>query len=171
MHLRQEGTPTPRRRPAPGDEHSRRFFPGGPFPSKPAETSKSIESASTRGSGLPYAPFATARPRVRQSLRQARHPSAQHSVSKDERRKRTSHCAGKKRKMTISRPLAETSLDSRPNSALEFRPHGASLCRRSDRSTAPSGMGHDTRPSRTPRAPSPLGSRKKMIYQRIAVSG
>ena len=50
-----------RRRPAPGDEHSQRLFPGGPFPSEPAETSKSIESASTRGSGLPYAPLAPLR--------------------------------------------------------------------------------------------------------------
>src|SRR4051794_18837666 len=58
MHLRQEGTPTPRRRPAPGDEHSQRLFPGGPFPSNLPKTPKSIDSASTRGSGLPYAPLA-----------------------------------------------------------------------------------------------------------------
>jgi hypothetical protein len=77
-----------------------------------------------------------------------------HHFFNGERRKRTNHCAGKKRKKSISRPLAETSLDSRPNSALVCRQNGASLCRRSYRSTAPSGMSHDTRPSRTPRAPS-----------------
>src|SRR3954465_15858027 len=55
MHLRQKGTPTPRRRPAAGDEHSQRLFPGGPFPSNLPKTPKSIESASTRGSGLPFA--------------------------------------------------------------------------------------------------------------------
>ena len=96
-----------------------------------------------------------ARRRVGRSPRQPRPPSAQQPFSRDERRKRTNDCAGKKRKMTISRPLAETSLDSRPNSALECRQNGAWLCRRSYRPTAPSGMGHDTRPSRTPRAPSP----------------
>jgi hypothetical protein len=101
-----------------------------------------------------------ARRRVRRSPRQPRPPSAQQSLSRDERRKRTNDCAGKKRKMIISRPLPETSGDSRPNSPLKCRPHGASLCRRSYRSTAPSGMGHDTRPSRTPRAPSP-GRRMK----------
>jgi hypothetical protein len=60
----------------------------------------------------------------------------------------------KKKKKSISRLLAATSLDRRPNSAHVCRQNGASLCTRSYRSTAPSGMGHHTRPSRTPRAPS-----------------
>ena len=95
-----------------------------------------------------------ARRRVRRTPRQPRHASAQQSLSRDERRKGTNDFAGKKGKFTISRPLAEIFLDTRPNSALKCRQHGASLCRRSYRSTAPSEIGQDKRTSRTPRAPS-----------------
>jgi hypothetical protein len=73
--------------------------------------------------------------------------AACHPYSRDERRKRTNDFAGKKGKFTISRPLAPIIVDVRPNKALECRQHGASLCRRSYRSTAPSGIGQDKRTS------------------------
>jgi hypothetical protein len=55
--------------------------------------------------------------------------------------------------LSIIRPLAQIFIDTRPNSALKRRRHGASLCRRSYRSTAPSGIGQDKRKSRDYRGP------------------
>jgi hypothetical protein len=58
------------------------------------------------------------RRRVGRSPRQPRPPSAQQSPSKDQRRRRTIDCAVKFMKLTISRPFAETSVDTRPHAAL-----------------------------------------------------
>jgi hypothetical protein len=76
--------------------------------------------------------------------RQPRPPSAQRSLSEDERRKRTFSCAGKELNLSISHLLAEASGDTRPQAALKSLHHSASLSRRRYRPTAPSGIGKGT---------------------------